>query len=91
MTNTTTTTNEPVARVQDGLLQLAIWKNEGEDGRAFYSASAVERSCKDQAGEYRQTSSLSGSQLLQAARLYALAYDQVRELQDADYQAGKAS
>ena len=37
MTNQTSTSNEPVARVKDGLLQIAIWKNETEKGRPFYS------------------------------------------------------
>lgn len=90
MTNQTTTTNEPVARIKDGLLQIAIWKNETSEGRAFYSTSAVQRSYKDDAGNYHETSSLSGTQLLQAGRLYAQAYDRVRELEEADYQASKA-
>lgn len=90
MTNPTTNSNEPVARIKDGLLQIAIWKNESEKGRPFYSTSAVQRSYKDDAGNYHETTSLSGTQLIQAARLYGLAYDQVRELEEADYQASKA-
>ena len=90
MTNQTSTSNEPVARIKDGLLQIAIWRNETEKGRPFYSTSAVQRSYKDDAGNYHETMSLSGTQLLQAARLYRLAYDKVRELEEADYQASKA-
>ena len=89
MTNQTSNPNEPVARIKDGLLQIAIWKNESEKGRPFYSTSAVQRSYKDDAGNYRETQSLSGTQLLQAGRLYALAYNRVRELEEADYQASK--
>ncbi|TWT41308.1 hypothetical protein [Botrimarina hoheduenensis] len=89
MTNPTATTNEPVARLKDGLLQIAIWKNESENGRGFYSTSAVQRSYKDDAGNYHETTSLSGTQLIQAARLYGLAYDKVRELEEADYLASK--
>ena len=90
MTNQTTSSNEPVARVKDGMLQIAIWKNESEKGRSFYSTSAVQRSYKDDAGNYHETTSLSGTQLLQAARLHAQAYDRIRELEEADYQASKA-
>ncbi|TWT96908.1 hypothetical protein Pla108_26840 [Botrimarina colliarenosi] len=89
MSNQTSTQNEPITRLKDGLLQIAIWKNESEKGRPFYSTSAVQRSYKDDNGNYHETTSLSGSQLLQASRLYALAYDQVRELEEADYQASK--
>ena len=70
-------------------MQIAVWKNESEKGRPFYSTSAVQRSYKDDAGNYRETQSLSGTQLLQAGRLYALAYNRVRELEEADYQASK--
>ncbi|QDS99332.1 hypothetical protein [Adhaeretor mobilis] len=90
MTNQTTNSNEPVARIKDGLLQIAIWKNETEKGRPFYSTSAVERSYKDDQEKYHVTNSLSGTQLLQAGRLYALAYDRIREMEEADYQASKA-
>ena len=90
MTNQTTSSNEPVARVKDGMLQIAIWKNESEKGRGFYSTSAVQRSYKDDAGNYHETTSLSGTQLLQAARLYAQAYDRIRDLEEANYQASKA-
>ena len=90
MTNQTSTSNEPVARVKDGLLQIAIWKNETEKGRPFYSTSAVKRSYKDDAGNYHETTSLSGTQLLQAERLFAQAYARIREMEEADYQATKA-
>ena len=90
MTNQTATSNEPVARIKDGLLQIAVWKNETEKGRPFYSISAVKRSYKDDAGNCHETTSLSGTQLLQAARLYAQAYDQIREMEEADYEASKA-
>ncbi|QDS99246.1 hypothetical protein [Adhaeretor mobilis] len=90
MTNQTKNSNEPVARIKDGLLQIAIWKNESEKGRPFYTTSAVQRSYKDDAGNYHETTSLSGTQLIQAARLYGLVYDRVRELEEADYQASKA-
>lgn len=70
-------------------MQIAVWKNETEKGRPFYSTSALQRSYKDDAGNYHETTSLSGAQLLQAGRLYALAYDRIRELEDADYQASK--
>ncbi|TWT48921.1 hypothetical protein [Botrimarina hoheduenensis] len=90
MTNQTLTTNEPVARFKDGLVEIAIWQNDTENGRPFYSTSAIQRSYKDKSGDYQVTSSLSGTQLLQAARLYQQAYDTIRELEEADYQASKA-
>ncbi|QDT00416.1 hypothetical protein [Adhaeretor mobilis] len=87
---TNTTPKNPVAKFQDGKVQLAIWKNPSEQG-SFYSISAPTRSYQDEAGNYRDTTSLSGTQLLQAQRLLGLAYDRIRDLQDADYAARLAA
>jgi len=90
MTNTLKN-NEPVARVKDGMIQIAIWRNQSEKGKVFYSTSKIKRSYKDDAGNYQETDSLSGTQLLQASQLYSLAYARIRELEESDYQASKAN
>jgi hypothetical protein len=89
MTNQTNS-NEPIARLKDGYLQVAIWRNTSEQGRNFYSVSKLKRTYKED-GNYKETDSLSGTQLLQAARLLELAYTRIRELEEADYQAGRSS
>lgn len=88
MTNVTNN-NQPIARLKDGLIQVAVWKNESSQGKTYYSVSKVQRTYQDN-GTYKETDSLSGTQLLQAARLLVRAYDRVRELEEADYQARRA-
>ncbi len=87
MTNTCNN-NEPVARLKDRTLQIAIWRNITEQGKVFYSTSKIKRTYKDN-GNYQETDSLSGTQLLQAARLLELAYDRMRELEQTDYEANR--
>jgi len=88
MTNTTNN-NEPIDRVKDGKLTIAIWKNATGEGNIFYSISAPQRREKDDAGEYTNYTSLSGTQILQGQRLMGLAYDRIRQLEQADYEASK--
>jgi len=85
----TTNNNEPIARVKDGKLTIAIWKNASGEGNVFYSISATQRREKDDAGEYANYTSLSGTQILQGKRLMGMAYDRIRELEQADYEASK--
>lgn len=87
MTNTVNN-NEPIARLKDRTLQIAIWRNYSEDAKVFYSTSKIKRTYKDNEN-YQETDTLSGTQLLQAARLLELAYTRIRELEQADYAANR--
>lgn len=83
------TKQQPSERIQDGNLTIAIWKNESSKG-TYYVASAPKRSYKDKNGNYQNTTSLRGSQLLKAQALIGLAYTRIRELEAADHAARKA-
>lgn len=85
MTNTTSN-NEPVARLKDRSLNIAVWRNTTEQGKVFYSVSKIKRTYKEN-GNYKETDTLSGTQLLQAARLLESAYNHIRELEQLDYQS----
>lgn len=85
----TTNNNEPIDRVKDGMIQIPIWRNE-KDGKVSYSTSSAERSYFDKKeNKYKSTTSLFGTDNLQVSLLYAKAYDRIRELEEADYQASK--
>lgn len=85
MTNTSNN-NEPVARLKDRSLSIAVWRNTTEQGKVFYSVSKIKRTYKEN-GNYKETDTLSGTQLLQAARLLKQAYSHIRELEQLDYQS----
>lgn len=72
----TTTTNAPLETLRDGSLKATIWKNTGDNG-AFYSVR-LSRTWKDEQGQYHDSDSFSGSELLRIARLANLAYDAIR-------------
>jgi len=77
--------NQPKDTLRDGLLRATIWKNEGEKG-AFFSVN-LSRSYQDDAGNYHDSDSFSGSELLRIAHLATRAYDRISELRQADRDA----
>jgi len=75
-------TNKPTETLRDGSLKATIWKNEGEKG-PFFSVSLT-RIYTDDAGNYHDSDSFSGSELLRIARLASRAYDRIADLRQAE-------
>ena len=78
--------NQPTDTLRDGSLKATIWKNEGEKG-AFFSVN-LSRTYKDDAGNYHDSDSFSGSELLRIAHLASRAYDRVAQLRQAATEGG---
>lgn len=74
--------NKPIDTLRDGSLKATIWKNFGEKGN-FYTVNLT-RTYKDEAGNYHDSDSFSGSELLRIARLAGKAYDRTSELRQQD-------
>lgn len=74
--------NTPIDTLRDGSLKAMIWKNHGEKGNFF--TVTITRTYKDDAGNYHDSDSFSGTQLLQMRHLAGRAYDRVNELRAAD-------
>ena len=74
----TTTANKPVDRIRDGSLKATIWENEGPKG-TFYSVE-FSRTYQDEHGQYKDSRSFSGAELLRISRLAVKAYDRVSAL-----------
>ena len=77
-----TKSNERAAKLQYGRIEVAIWKNQG-DKRPFYSTTLT-RSYKDDDGNWKQSSSLTGSELLVAAQAYQEAFRTIEALKRSD-------
>lgn len=75
------TNNRPVDTLRDGALKAAIFENQGEKG-PFYSVK-ITRTYTDSKGDFRDSTSFSGSELLRVAHLAAKAYDRSNELRAA--------
>jgi len=71
----TTHKNHPVDTIRDGSLKATIWKNTTEKGN-FYSVNLT-RSYKGEDGNWNETDSFSGSELLRVARLAEIAYSEI--------------
>lgn len=83
-------TTRPMDTVRDGSLKATIWKNEPKDGSEkgpFYSVKFT-RTWRDDKGDYHDSDSFSGTELLRIARLANIAYDEVAILRAEDRQAG---
>ncbi|MGD9693603.1 MAG: hypothetical protein AB7G17_07260 [Phycisphaerales bacterium] len=73
----TTTNAKPIDTIRDGSLKATIWKNAGEKGD-YYSVR-ITRTWRDDQGNYHDSDSFSGSELLRVARLASMAYDRSAE------------
>jgi hypothetical protein len=78
-------TSKPAARVTMYPVTAAIWRNES-NGRNFYSVS-FERTFKDDAGNWKSTSSFNTQDLLLLAKVADQAHTEVVKLQAGDRQA----
>ena len=69
-----TETNTPLDTIRDGSLKATIWKNPGKaDKPPFYTVNLT-RSYKDDQGNWRESNSFNGSELLRVSRLAGIAY-----------------
>jgi len=76
---------KPFRTYRVGNLSLTIWRNEREskDGKSFTTFSAnVQRSYKDESGEYKNTDSLGIADLVVTSRLCERAFDDLSGLQN---------
>lgn len=67
--------NKPLQTIRDGALKATIWRNANDKGD-FISVT-LSRIYKDHEGNFKETNSLSGSELLRIARLAHIAYDEI--------------
>ncbi|MCA9274265.1 MAG: hypothetical protein KDA31_14615 [Phycisphaerales bacterium] len=81
----TTNQNTPILSLTDGRIKAAIWKNQSEKG-AFYSVTFT-RSYRDDTGDWHDTESFSGTELLILGRLSVRAYDAIAKLRSEDRSA----
>ena len=79
--------NKPTATLRDGRIKATIWKQDSEKG-SFFRVNFT-RSYKDEAGEWHDSDSFSGSELLQLAHLATAAYDRTNGLRQAARDADK--
>ena len=83
-----TTTNKPIDTLRDGPLKATIWDNSNEKG-PFFSVEFT-RTYKDSEGNFHDSRSFSGTQLLRLAHLATKAYDRTAELRRAAAGSGDA-
>jgi len=57
--------SSPVKKFSVGGVQVAVWQNEGKEGRSYYSVSFDKR-YKDKNDEWKSTTSLNASDLPKA-------------------------
>ena len=69
-------TNRPFTKIQDGLITATIWKNHKAGGQDFFSVTLSRSYQKD--GEWHETKSFAGTDLLKIARLTEAAYSLIQ-------------
>ena len=74
--------SKPVETIRDGAIKVSIWKNQGEKGP--FCSVKITRTYTDDSGNYHDSDSFSGSELLKVSRLAGKAYDRAFELRAAE-------
>jgi hypothetical protein len=80
---------QPAHKIRIGVLQVTIWRNQGEKGN-WYSA-VPSRSYKQGDDIWKETDSLGFDDLLTMAKLFDLAHTWIMQQQQADTKARKES
>ena len=78
--------NQPIETLRDGSLKATIWKNFGDRGN-YYSVQLA-RSYTDDGGDWKESNSFIGDELLRIARLAGRAYDRATALRASETLAG---
>ena len=71
--------NKPVKTFRDGAIKATVWGNESDKG-TFYSVDVVRSYKNDETGEWKDTTSFSGNEILRASNLLAKAYNHTLDL-----------
>ncbi len=72
--------NRPAETLRDGNIKASIWENTRED--KVTRSVQFRRSYRDQDGQYRDTDSFFGPDLLRLARLAEQSYDRLNRLRE---------
>ncbi len=78
----TETKPRPIDTHRDGRLSCAIWENSGEHSKMYNVTFSY--SYKDKEGQWRETQSVPGYEMLKVAHLAEKAYASVARLKDQD-------
>ncbi len=70
---------QPVEKLRDRGLTLTLWENKTEDDKSYYSAN-LNKSYKDDADEWQETTNLNADDLLKAANLLQQGYNTILAL-----------
>src|SRR5579871_608873 len=89
MKMSTKTNNKPVAKVQVGTVQIAIWKHESEKG-PYYKAGAPTLSYRDDNGNWKIAKSYGDRELIHLTKAALMAHSKIAELKRKDRADGIA-
>jgi len=65
---------KPIKKFSAGGVQVAVWENEGKEGKQFYSVS-IDRRYKDKNDEWKSTNSFKATDLPKAVLALNKAYE----------------
>jgi hypothetical protein len=77
---------KPASKVTLYPITAAIWRNESAKGESFYNVT-VERSYKDDAGNWKTSDTFNVGDLLLLAKVADLAHSEVYKLRESDRKA----
>ena len=82
-------TNQPIAKLKDGLITATIWKNQTSEGKAHFAVTVTRSYLKDE--QWFESQSFSGTELLRVARLTQAAYGEIQRQKRAEIEVHPVS
>ncbi len=76
----TTNQNKPALTIRDGAIKATIWKNTSEKGT--FCSVQFSRTYRDEAGNFHNTDSFSGTDLLKLAFVAQKAYENAAAIRE---------
>ena len=75
--------NQPVCTLLDGRIKVVVWQNNsnGDKKKPFYSATVI-KSYQNEQGEWQETNSLTGNEMVRASALLDRAYNRYHQSVD---------
>ena len=73
-------TNQPAFKLRDGAITVTVWKNTTEDGKTIYNVDAPVRGYTDDNGQWKDSHSFAGGDVLRAANLLTVAHNRILDL-----------
>ena len=82
--------NLPFLKLKSWPMKIAVWRRENENGKGYWYSATIQRTFKDQNGQYQDTEYIRGDDFLKAAALLQEAHRRI-SIEDVEVSCKKST